>query len=44
MHSSWMMLNSYLVWTWKSTTTTDYLWAIIGLMAMGWFLSTLRRA
>lgn len=44
MHSYWMMLNSHLVWNWKSTSMTEYLWAIIGLLAAGWFLSTLRRA
>jgi hypothetical protein len=44
MHSCWMMLNSQLVWTWKTTSMTEYLWTIIGLRATGWFLSTLRRA
>ena len=39
-----MSLNSYLVWTWKSMSMTEYLWIIIGLLATGWFLSTLRRA
>ncbi len=44
MNSWWMMLNSQLVWTWKTTSMTESLWTIIGLMATGWFLSTLRRA
>lgn len=44
MNTFLMSLNSYLVWNWKSTSMTEYLWTIIGLMATGWFLSTLRRA
>lgn len=44
MHSYLIMLNSYLVWNWKFTSMTEYLWGIIGLLAMGWFVSTLRRA
>ncbi len=44
MNTLLMPLNSHLVWTWKSTSMTEYLWIIIGLLATGWFLSTLRRA
>lgn len=39
-----MSLNSRLIWTWNSMSTTQSLWIIIGLMATGWFLSTTRRA
>ena len=32
-----------LPWIWQSLSTIDYLWSVIGLLATGWFLSTLRR-
>lgn len=44
MNARLMSLNSHLIWTWKSTSLTEYLWILIGLLARGWFLSTLRRA
>lgn len=44
MNSLLMSLYSHLVWTWKSTSMTESLWTIIGLLATVWFLSTLRRA
>ncbi len=44
MSTCWMNLNTHLVSTWKSTSMTEYLWTMIGLLATGWFLATLRRA
>lgn len=39
-----MNLITKLAWIWQSLSTIDYLWSIIGLLAAGWFLSTLRRS
>lgn len=44
MNTLLLSLNSYLVWNWQSTSMSEYLWTIIGLLATGWFLATLRRA
>jgi hypothetical protein len=43
MQYSWNSVVTHLTWTWHSISLTDYWWAIIGLLATGWFLSTLRR-
>ena len=44
MSTCWMNLNSHLISTWKMTSMHDYLWTMIGLLATGWFLATIRRA
>lgn len=44
MQYQWNHCLTKLTWTWQSTSVTEYLWAVIGLMATGWFLATLRRS
>ena len=44
MQNCWNHTLTHLTWTWHSVSPTDYLWAVIGLLATGWLLSTLRRS
>ncbi len=44
MQHTWNYLLTHLTWTWHSLSGTNYLWGVIGLLATGWCLSTLRRS
>lgn len=44
MQHCWIYMLTHLTWAWQSVSVTDYLWGVIGLLATGWFLSTLRRS
>lgn len=44
MYHFWIVLHTHLTQAWGSLSSTDYLWAAVSLLALGWFLSTLKRS